>query len=81
MKPGSKGGYACDSNCLAYKSMKICSHCVGVALRVGSIQELVSNHRKMKTVPNLTSVADAGKLRMWVRSHSERDQARKQASL
>ena len=46
VKAGSKGGYACDSNCLAYKSMKICSHTVAAAVKVGSIQELVSCHKK-----------------------------------
>ena len=62
VKAGSKGGYACDSNCLAYKSTKICSHTVAAAVKVGSIQELVSSHKKkLKTVPNLTCIAEAGK--------------------
>ena len=61
MKPGSKGEYACDNNCLAYKSMKICSHTVAVALKVDGIKNLVDHHSKTKSTPNLMSVAEAGK--------------------
>jgi len=61
VKAGSKGRYVYDTTCLAYKSMKICSHTVAVALRVGSVEELVRNYSKLKGTPNLTSVAEAGK--------------------
>ncbi len=58
VKPSSKGGYACDSNCLAYKSMRICSHTVAVAVKAGSIPQLVGWHKKLKIAPNLTCIAE-----------------------
>jgi len=61
VKETSKGGYACDSNCLAYKSMRICSHTVAVSLKEGCIQKLVGWHKKLKFTPNLTCVAEEGK--------------------
>ena len=61
VKPTSKGGLACDSSCLAYKSMRICSHTVAVAVKADSVQQLVGWHRKSKFTANLTCVAEEGK--------------------
>ena len=60
VKATSKG-CSCDSSCLAYKSMRICSHTVAVAVKTGSIQQLVRWHKKSKFAANLTCVAEEGK--------------------
>ena len=53
VKPTSKGGCSYNSSCLAYKSMRICSHTVAVAVKTGSIQQLVRWHKKSKFAANL----------------------------
>ena len=61
VKETNKGGYACDSNCLAYKSMRICSHTLAASLKEDCVQQLVEWHKKLKFTPNLTCIAEEGK--------------------
>ena len=41
VRPSKTGGYLCDDHCLDYKSAKICSHSVAVALKNDRIDELI----------------------------------------
>ena len=56
-----KGGLIkCDSDCLNYKSMGICSHSVAVAQMNNNLQQFVSAFSKMKKKPDFTSLAVHG---------------------
>ena len=58
---GKSGGFLCDSECLGFKSAKVCSHCVAIAIKTDSVSEFVKWFKKKKVQPNLTSIAEFGK--------------------
>ena len=60
VKP-SKGSYSCDEQCLTYKSAKICSHTIAVALKCNQLDKVIRWYRTMKCKPNSTAVAETGK--------------------
>ena len=51
-----KGSLACDDNCLARKSNKLCSHVLVVAEEWGCLNEFISWYRHLKTSANYTAV-------------------------
>ena len=56
-----KGGLIkCDSDCLNYKSMGICSHSVAVAQVNNNLLQFINAFVKTKRVPNFTSLAVHG---------------------
>lgn len=55
------GGYIRDEDCISYKSAKICSHTVAVALKCKQVDELVQWCQTLKCKPNLTAIAESGK--------------------
>ena len=61
VKPSKSGGYICDDLCISYKSAKICSHVVAVALKCERVDELIHWYKTLKTKPNFTVVAESGK--------------------
>lgn len=57
----AKGGsYKCDSDCLNYKSLGLCSHVVAVANLNGSLPQLISVFCKTKKRPDFTKLAVHG---------------------
>ena len=61
VRPSKTGGYLCDDHCLDYKSAKICSHSVAVALKNDRIDELIHWFKTLKSKPNLTVLSESGK--------------------
>ena len=57
----SKCAFSCDDQCLSYKSMKLCSHTVAVAIKTDSLRILLKRYRSLKCSPNFTALAEAGK--------------------
>ena len=57
----SKSSFSCDEQCLSYKSMKVCSHTLAVAMKTDSLKELVKAYRSRKRKPSFTALAEAGK--------------------
>ena len=57
----SKCAFACDDQCLSYKSMKLCSHTVALAIKTGRLYHLLRWYRSLKCSPNFTALAEAGK--------------------
>ena len=53
----SKAGFKCDSDCVNFKSLGICSHTVVVAHINDQLPRFVSNLKKAKKQPNLTQLA------------------------
>ena len=53
----SKVGFMCDSDCVNFKSLGICSHTVAVAHINDQLPQFVSNLKKAKKQPNLTQLA------------------------
>ena len=53
----SKAGFKCDSDCVNFKSLGICSHTVVVAHINDQLPQFVSNLKKAKKQPNLTQLA------------------------
>ena len=37
----SKSSFSCDEQCLSYKSMKVCSHTLAIAMKTDSVKEFV----------------------------------------
>ena len=56
-----KCSFVCDEQCLSYKSMKICSHSVAIAIKLECVDNLLKSCRTMKCTPNFTALAEAGK--------------------
>jgi len=61
VREAKSGGYLCDDQCLAYKSAKICSHTLAVAMKCHHVPALVRWCQTSKTKPNFTSLAESGK--------------------
>ena len=57
----SKCSFICDDQCLSYKSMKVCSHTVAIAIKQESIEIFLKWYRTLKRTPNLSALAEAGK--------------------
>lgn len=57
----SKCSFICDDQCLSYKSMKVCSHTVAIAIKQESIEKFVKWYRTLKHTPNFSALAEAGK--------------------
>ena len=55
------GGFICDDQCLSYKSAKVCSHSVALAVKLGCVDSCIKWYRKKKHRPNFTLLAEAGK--------------------
>ena len=54
--PTREGGFNCDNSCPNWKSLGLCSHTLAVAHVNGKVQEFVSNVKKKKKAPNVTSL-------------------------
>ena len=57
----SKCAFACDDQCLSYKSMKLCSHTIALAIKTDSVRDLLKWYRCRKFTPNFTALSEAGK--------------------
>lgn len=57
----TKCTFACDDQCLSYKSMKLCSHTIALAIKKNCVERLLKWYRTMKYQPNFTTLAEAGK--------------------
>ena len=53
--------YICDSDCLAYKSSKICAHSVAVAQKNDHLESFLKWFKSQKPQLNLTKLAESGK--------------------
>ena len=61
VRSGKNGGYLCDDQCLSYKSTKICSHTVALAMKFDCVDQLVKWYRSLKQKQNFTTLCEAGK--------------------
>ena len=61
VKMSQRGGFLCDDQCLSYKSMKICSHVVALAIKEKCLYNLLKWYRTSKFTPNFTTLAESGK--------------------
>lgn len=61
VKMSHRGGFLCNDQCLSYKSMKICSHIVALAIKENCLNNLLKWYRTMKYTPNFTTLAESGK--------------------
>ena len=50
-----KGSFACDNECLAWKTQKLCSHVLAVSENAGCLPEFLSCYRRMKSPGNYTA--------------------------
>ena len=57
----SKSSFSCDEQCLSYKSMKVCSHTLAIAMKTDSVKEFVKAYCSRKCKPSFTALAEAGK--------------------
>lgn len=55
------GGFLCDEQCLSFKSMKLCSHTVALAVKMDCTSKFVKWFQTMKRKPNFTALAESGK--------------------
>ena len=58
--PCKSGMYKCDSDCLNYKSMGLCSHVVAVAELQNCLPRLISAYGKSKKRPDFTKLSTHG---------------------
>ena len=56
-----RGGFLCDMQCLSYKSSKICSHTLAVAMKMGCLEKFLHWYEMKKHQPNFTALAEVGK--------------------
>ena len=61
VKMSHRGSFLCDDQCLSYKSMKICSHIVALAIKQNCLTNLLKWYCTMKHIPNFTILAESGK--------------------
>lgn len=57
----TKCTFTCDEQCLSYKSMKLCSHTIALAIKKDCVEKFLKWYRTMKYQPNFTTLAEAGK--------------------
>ena len=55
------GGFLCDDRCLSYKSMKLCSHTVALAIKMECMKTFIKWYRTLKCKPNFTTLVETGK--------------------
>ena len=55
--PCKSGRFKCYSDCLNFKSLGICSHCVAVAQSNNLLTEFLEHFQKLKKKPNFTAVS------------------------
>ena len=55
------GSFLCDDQCLSYKSMRICSHIMALAIKQNCLTNLLKWYCTMKHIPNFTILAESGK--------------------
>ena len=56
VKALSKSGYACDKNCMGYKSRKICAHTIAASFFNKDIQGHINWYKKQRHTENLTAL-------------------------
>jgi len=61
VRESKAGGYLCDDHCLGYKSSKICSHTLAVALKKGTVSKFIRWYETLKVKPNFTTLSESGK--------------------
>ena len=61
VKMSQRGGILCNDQCLSYKSMKICSHVVALAIKEKCLSNLLKWYHTSKFTPNFTTLAESGK--------------------
>ena len=52
-----KGSLACDDSCIAWKSLKFCSHVLAVAEETSSLGEFLASYRRAKVARSYTAAA------------------------
>ena len=57
----NSGGISCDDLCLSYKSLKICSHTLALAVKEIFISKLLKWYHTQKVAPNYTALSESGK--------------------
>lgn len=57
----TKCTFACDNQCLSYKSMKLCSHTITLVIKKNCVERLLKWYCTIKYQPNFTTLAEAGK--------------------
>ena len=57
VKPGKGDRFMCDSYCLNYNALGICSHVVATAEAINKLIEFSVYYRKLKKTPNFTDMA------------------------
>lgn len=55
------GGFLCDEQCLSYKSLKLCSHTVALAIKMECMDRFTKWHSTIKYKPNVTALVETGK--------------------
>ena len=64
--------FLCDDQYLSYKSMKICSHVVALAIKEKCLSNLLKWYCTSKFTPNFTTLAESGKPSTAGKSQCER---------
>lgn len=57
----SKSSFACDDQCLSYKSVKICSHTIALAVKTHCLDTFLKWCGTLKCSRNFTLLAETGK--------------------
>ena len=57
----TKCTFACDEQCLPYKSVKLCSHTIALAIKKDCMERSLKWYRTIKYQPNFTTLAEAEK--------------------
>ena len=52
----SKCAFTCDDQCLSYKSMKLCSHTIALAIKTDSVRNLLKWYHSRKCTSNFSPV-------------------------
>ena len=58
VKSTKKGGFACDDQCLGYKSLRICSHTVASAIKKGDINSYLRWYKGLKVKPSFSNLSE-----------------------
>ena len=56
-----KGGFACNDQCLGYKSLRNCSHTVAPAVKRGDIHSYLRWYKGLKVKPSFSNLSKYGK--------------------
>ena len=55
-----KGHYECETDCIYYKTSKVCAHIVAVAIKNGDLDRFITWHKKQDHQINTTRLAQSG---------------------